>query len=107
MYTTQAQRLKTIELEEKVVWLERELEVMAMESRVQRGYIANLKVFEKTMGCYIWRLKERLQEVDPKSQLLEAPIPRMPERGQGSSDEGEGLTLLSDVVDGMSQEVSY
>jgi hypothetical protein len=96
-----------VELEEKVVKLEHSLEMALMETRVQNGYIANLKVYEGVVNGYILRLKERLEKLDPNCRLLECRIPAMPERDNTSlKTEGspeENLTLLSDVVFGIFQ----
>jgi hypothetical protein len=109
LQTDQAQRLRTQELEEKVVKLENLLEMTLMESRIQSGYISNLKVYEGIMNGYILKLKERLEELDPGCKLLDCRIPAMPERRRSNlTSETEvgsqlGLTLLSDVVDGILQ----
>ena len=108
LHTEQAQRLRTVELEEKVVKLEHSLEIAMMETRVQNGYISNLKVYEGIVNGYILRLKERLEKLDPNCRLLEYRIPAMPERDNTSlKKEGspeENLTLLSDVVFGIPSE---
>ena len=75
-----------------------------MENRIQSGYIANLKVYEGIMNGYIWRLKERLEEIDPGCQLLNHRIPAMPAKQENvipsktevATEDGSGL--LSDVV---------
>jgi hypothetical protein len=110
LHTDQAQRLRTQELEEKVVKLEYSLEMTMMENRIQSGYITNLKVYEGIVNVYILRLKERLEELDPSSGLLEYRIPAMPERKEEEStslkedsDSQDGLTLLSDIVFGIPQ----
>lgn len=107
LHTEQAQRLQTQELEEKVVKLEHALDMAMMETRVQNGYIANLKVYEGIVNGYILRLKERLEELDPGCRLLEYRIPAMPEKRDGSPEHGiQGksldldVPLLSDIVDG-------
>jgi hypothetical protein len=100
--------MRTIELEEKVVKLEYELDMAMMESRVQSGYISNLRVYEGIVNGYILQLKERLETVDPGCRLLEFRVPAMPENSHQSeytssdaetSPEASGL--ISDVVDGM------
>jgi hypothetical protein len=107
LYADQAQRLRTQELEEKVVKLEHSLEIALMETRVQSGYIANLRVYEGIVNGYTLRLKERLRELDPSCRLLEYHIPAMPGRRDYSTSSGaetcsqEGLELLSDVVGGI------
>jgi hypothetical protein len=108
LHTEQAQRLRTQELEEKVVKLEHTLDMALMETRVQSGYIANLKVYEGIVNGYILRLKERLEELDPGCRLLEYRIPAMPEKKEASStpDVQEtnldlDMPLLSDIVDGI------
>jgi len=77
-----------------------------MEGRIQSGYIANLKVYEGIVNGYVWKLKERLEELDPGCRLLEVKIPNMPRRDEriveeGHSGEQNGLSLLSEVVEGM------
>ena len=103
LHTDQAQRLRTLELEEKVIKLEHSLEMALMESRIQNGYIANLKVYEGIVNGYILRVKERLGELDPTCRLLEYRIPAMPEKISSEIEESShtGLSLLSDVVDGI------
>ena len=73
-----------------------------MENRVQTGYIANLRVYETIMNGYIMKLRERLEQLDPKNRLLEYHIPAMPERGPlGASPDSEpAMNLLSEVIDG-------
>lgn len=102
MYCDQAQRLRTKDLEEKVVHLETQLELASMENRVQTGYIANLRVYETIMNGYIMKLRERLEQLDPKNKLLEYRIPAMPEKGSlGASPDSElSMKLLSEVIDG-------
>lgn len=114
LHTEQAQRLRTQELEEKVVKLEHSLDMAMMEIRIQNGYIANLKVYEGIVNGYILRLKERLEDLDPTCRLLECRIPAMPEKkaeestsSKGDSDSQAGLTLLSDVVFGIPRERNY
>ena len=104
LHTDQAQRLRTLELEEKVVKLEHSLEMTLMESRIQNGYIANLKVYEGIVNGYILKLKERLEELDPTCRLLEYRIPAMPEKMSSESEQSSQseLSLLSDVVNGIS-----
>ena len=106
LHTDQAQRLRTLELEEKVVKLEHSLEITLMESRIQNGYIANLKVYEGIVNGYILRLKERLEELDPTCRLLQYRIPAMPEKKSPGTKEGSqsGYSLLSAVVDGIPLE---
>jgi hypothetical protein len=77
-----------------------------MEGRIQSGYIANLKVYEGIVNGYVWKLRERLEELDPGCRLLEVKIPGMPREGERIVEEGArsevvGLTLLSEVVGGM------
>ena len=81
-----------------------------MESRIQSGYIANLKVYEGIVNGYILRLKERLEELDPKCRLLECRIPAMPAKKELNTDSQDpagpalqtGLSLLRNAVDGNS-----
>ena len=90
--------------------LEHLLEMSLMESRIQSGYIANLKVYEGIVNGYILRLKERLEELDPKCRLLECRIPAMPGKGELNTEFLEpvesasqiGLSLLGNAVDGNS-----
>jgi hypothetical protein len=77
-----------------------------MEGRIQSGYIANLKVYEGIVNGYVWKLRERLEELDPGCRLLEVKFPGMPREGEriveeGAKSEVGGLTLLSEVVEGM------
>lgn len=111
LHTDQAQRLRTRELEEKVVKLEHSLDMAMMEIRIQSGYIANLKVYEGIVNGYILRLKERLEELDPNCRLLQYRIPSMPEKkkvensaSNDDSDSQVGLPLLSEVVFGIPSE---
>ena len=78
-----------------------------MESRIQNGYIANLKVYEGIVNGYILKLKERLGELDPTCRLLEYRIPAMPEKMSLKTEEGSqtGLSPLSDVVDGIALRI--
>jgi hypothetical protein len=106
LHTDQAQRLRTQELEEKVVKLEHELDLAVMESRVQHGYIANMKVYEGIVNGYVLRLKERLEQLDPGSRLLEYRIPTMPEKkgidlSKMAKETDTGLSLLSEIIEGM------
>jgi hypothetical protein len=107
MHVDQAQRLRTQELEEKVVKLEYALDMAMMESRVQSGYIANLKVYEGIVNGYVLQLKERLEVVDPGCRLLEVRIPAMPEQStqhsgfDSAETSPEASGLLSDIVNGM------
>lgn len=127
MHTTQAQRLQTIALEEKIVQLEGQVEMMGMENRVLRGYIDNLRVWEGIVGAYIGRMKGVLLGIEPGSELLKFRIPAMPAKPQGdvemdgeedsqvtaADDQGsregtvesetqdEGPMLLSQIVDGL------
>jgi hypothetical protein len=107
MHVEQAQRLRTQELEEKVVKLEYALDMAMMESRVQSGYIANLKVYEGIVNGYVLQLKERLEVVDPRCRLLEVRIPAMPEQNthhsgfDSAETSPEASGLLSDIVNGM------
>jgi hypothetical protein len=107
LYTDQAQRLRTLELDEKIIKLEHSLEMSLMESRIQNGYISNLKVYEGIVNGYILKLKERLEELDPACRLLEYRIPAMPEKMSLKTEEGSqtGLSPLSDVVDGISLRI--
>ena len=108
IHCNQAQRLRTQELEERCVKLEHDLQMAGMEARIQSGYISNLKVYEGIVNGYVWKLRERLEELDPNSRLLEVKIPNMPKREdrvEMQSDEETGLTLLSDVVEGISPDV--
>jgi len=103
--TDQAQRLRTQELEEKVVKLEYELELARSELRVKGGYIDNLKVYEAIVNGYVLKLKERLRELEPGCRLLEYRILTMPQQSDRSvetSNErgGAGYTPLSEIVDG-------
>lgn len=129
MHTTQAQRLATIALEEKVIKLEGELRLLGMENRVLSGYVANLKVYEGIVNGFVAQLKGRLREVDPACELLGFGIPCMPEKpaseecemeiqmesqgdttgsqagsreGSPESERQEGLVLLADLVEGLS-----
>jgi hypothetical protein len=77
LYATQAERLRTIELEEKVVKLEAELQLVRTESRIQRTYIQNLKVYQAVESRFVVELKMRLREVDPRCPLLECTLPGM------------------------------
>ena len=122
MHTTQAQRLQTIALEEKVVQLEGQVEMMGLENRVLRGYADNLRVWEGIVGAYVCRLKDVLRGLEPGCELLEVRIPGMPVKPQGdvemsrendsqvtAGDDqgsrdgsvGEGPMLLSEIVDGL------
>ena len=102
LYTDQAQRLRTVELEEKVIWLERELEVARAETRVLNSYISNLKVYEGIANGYILRLKERLEKLDPGCRLLEYRIPGTPAEVQMKTNVDENqLALFSEVVERM------
>ena len=88
--------------------LEHDLQMAGMEARIQSGYISNLKVYEGIVNGYVWKLRERLEELDPKSRLLEVKIPTMPkkeDRVEMQTSEETGLTLLSDVVEGISPNV--
>lgn len=64
--------------------LEHDLQMAGMEARIQSGYISNLKVYEGIVNGYVWKLRERLEELDPNSRLLEVKIPNMPKREDGS-----------------------
>jgi hypothetical protein len=85
LHTDQAQRLRTQELEERVVKLEHDLEMAMMENRVLNGYIANLKVYGGIVNGYILQLKERLMKFDPACRLLEYHTPQMPDNREQSS----------------------
>ena len=109
IHCDQAQRLRTQELEERCVKLEHELEMATMEARIQSGYISNLKVYEGIVNGYVWRLRERLEKLDPRCRLLEVNIPTMPKREDAAkmqAGEETGAILLSDVVEGMTSESS-
>ena len=102
MYCDQAQRLRTKDLEEKVVSLEHQLNLASMENRIQDGYIANLRVYESIMHGYIMKLRKRLEQLDPENKLLEYRIPAMPEKSPREVSPGSefGMNLLVEVVDG-------
>lgn len=94
--------MRTVELEEKVIWLERELEVARAETRVLNSYISNLKVYEGIANGYILRLKERLEKLDPGCRLLEYRIPGTPAEVQMKTNVDENqLALFSEVVERM------
>ena len=105
LHCEQAQRLRTQDLEEKVVKLEHALEMATMENRVQSGYIANLKVYEQNVLIYVWRLRERLEELDPGCRLLQEFVPPMPVRRkrerslEGDPNTKQELPPLSEVVE--------
>jgi hypothetical protein len=127
MHTTQAQRLQTIALEEKIVQLEGQVEMMGLENRVLRGYIDNLRVWEGIVGAYVGRMKAALLGLEPGCELLQFNIPGMPAKPQGDVEMGgegdsqvtagddqgsregsvesetqdEGPMLLSEIVDGL------
>jgi hypothetical protein len=127
MHTTQAQRLQTIALEEKIVQLEGQIEMMGMENRVLRGYVDNLRVWEGIVDAYVGRMRATLLGLEPGSELLNFGIPRMPDKPEGdfemsgeedsqvtaTDDQGsregslesetqdEGPMLLSQIVDGL------
>lgn len=126
MHTTQAQRLQTIALEEKIVQLEGQVEMMGLENRVLRGYVDNLRVWEGIVGAYVGRMRATLLGLEPGSELLKFGIPGMPAKPQGDVEMGgeeesqvtagddqgsrdgsvesetqdEGPMLLSEIVDG-------
>ena len=80
MHTTQAQRLATIALEEKVVKLETQLNLLTMESRILQGYVTNLRVYRDIVNAYVSQLKQKVREFDPGCELLRLEIPAMPEK---------------------------
>src|ERR1700738_4297254 len=86
LHCEQAQRLRTIELEEKNIALESRLEMANMEARVQQGYISNLKVYEGVVNGYVMQLKDSLRRLEPNNPLLNVGIPAMP----GKREEMEG-----------------
>ena len=89
--------------------LEHELEMALTEGRIQSGYIANLKVYEGIVNGYVWKLRERLEELDPGCRLLEVRIPTLPKVDTAEKcgrQEEEKFTNLSDVVEGMIRSMS-
>lgn len=99
VHCDQAQRLRTIELEEKVAKLEHALEMANTENRVQSGYIMNLKVYDSIVKFYIWRLRERLEELEPGCTLLKHTVPLMPQGCEKDRCfEGDGASLC-DVIE--------
>ena len=92
MHTTQAQRLATIALEEKVVKLETQLNLFGMENRILQGYVANLRVYEGIVNAYVSQLKQRVRAFDPGCELLAVEIPAIPEKPEkhrAVEEEGE------------------
>jgi hypothetical protein len=79
-HTTQAQRLQTIQLEEKVVDLERESTLLKMEIRVLNGWVNNVMVYGTIHNQHVKKLHDRLQELDPGCDLLKYQLPVMPEK---------------------------
>ena len=104
LHCDQAERLRTKDLEERCLNLERELDLAAIEGRIQSGYIDNLKVYEGIMNAYLWKLRERLEELDPDCKLLQFRIPLMPRRDEIAEVKKtcveDEMTLLSEVLDG-------
>jgi len=80
MHTTQAQRLATMALEEKVVKLETQLNLLEIENRILQGYVTNLRVYKDIVNAYVSQLKQRVREFDPGCELLGLEIPAMPEK---------------------------
>jgi hypothetical protein len=101
LHCDQAQRLRTMELEEKNTALESRLEMANMEARVQQGYISNLKVYQGIVNGYILQLKESLRRLEPSNPLLNVGIPAMPEKKEEEMEVDSGLVLLSEAVEGM------
>jgi hypothetical protein len=66
------------------VELERSLEMSKLENRVLGSCVANLKVYDGITNGYILQLKEKLEQLDPGSQLLKYGIPAIAEQEQHS-----------------------
>lgn len=104
LYATQAERLRTIELEEKIVRLETALEMAKAEARMQQVYIDNSKVHQAVVSRYVVDLKTRLRELDPGCSLLECAIPLMPERNEslaGDTDEMDTDLPIAERFEGI------
>jgi len=88
------------------VGLEHSLETSKLENRVLGSCVANLKVYDDITNGYILQLKEKLEQLDPGSQLLKYRIPAIAEQEQHSMASEREISpehdfALSDLVDGI------